>query len=75
MEPIVQGHNIPWYSRTESLETLGDVFFGVAAMVDVCLCDSTLDDGIYWWPVVSAVLWFMDALFYLRGDFATLYKE
>jgi hypothetical protein len=65
----------PWYSRTESLETLGDMFFGIAAMVDVCLCDSTLDDGIYWWPVVSAVLWLVDALFYLRGDFATLYKE
>ena len=75
MEPIYMGHLIPWYSRTESLETLGDIFFGVAAMVDVFLCDSTLDDGIYWWPVVSAVLWFMDALFYLRGDFATLYKE
>jgi hypothetical protein len=67
--------NTPWYSRTESLETLGDVFFGIAAMVDVCLQDSTLDDGIYWWPVVSAVLWLVDALFYLRGDFTTLYKE
>ena len=68
-------NNTPWYSRTESLETLGDIFFGIAAMVDVGLCDSTLDDGIYWWPVVSAVLWLVDALFYLRGDFATLYKE
>lgn len=72
-EPVVV--NTGWYFRPESLETLGDVFFGAAAIVDVCLQNSTLDDGIYWWPVFSAILCLFDSLFYLISDIVTLYKD
>jgi hypothetical protein len=66
---------VPWYSNVESLETFGDVIFGMAAVIDVVLEDNTIDDGIFWLPVISAVLWTVDALLYLRGDFASLYKD
>ncbi len=66
---------VPWYSNVESLETLGDVFFGTASLIDVVLQDVTVDDGILWLPILSAVLWTVDALLYLRGDFASLYKD
>lgn len=66
---------VPWYSNVEYLETLGDVFFGLASFIDVVLQDSTVDDGILWLPIISAVLWTVDALLYLKGDFASLYKE
>uniref|UniRef100_A0A7S2A0Q5 Uncharacterized protein n=1 Tax=Ditylum brightwellii TaxID=49249 RepID=A0A7S2A0Q5_9STRA len=59
----------------EALEDLGDVFFGVASIVDVVLCDFTFDDNTPWWPVVSAVFWIIDALLYLRGDFVVLYRD
>ena len=73
VEPI--SVKTPWNSSIETLETLGDVLFGAAAIVDVCLQNSTFDDGIYWWPVLSATLCFFDSLFYLIGDIATLYNE
>jgi hypothetical protein len=66
---------VPWYSNVESLETLGDVFFGSASLIDVVLQDATVDDGILWLPIISAVLWTVDALLYLKGDFASLYKD
>jgi hypothetical protein len=66
---------VPWYSNVEYLETLGDVFFGSASFIDVVLQDSTVDDGILWLPIISAVLWTVDALLYLKGDFASLYKD
>ena len=65
----------PWYSNVEILETFGDATFGMAALIDVVLQDNTIDDGIFWLPVISAVLWTVDALLYLRGDFASLYKD
>jgi hypothetical protein len=61
------------FNDVESMETVGDVFFGLASVVDVFLEDSTLDDNVLWWPIVSALLWTFDALFYLRGDFVTLF--
>ncbi|KAL3786984.1 hypothetical protein HJC23_005495 [Cyclotella cryptica] len=61
------------FNDVDSMETVGDVFFGIASVVDVILEDSTLDDNVLWWPIVSAVLWTLDALFYLRGDFVTLF--
>lgn len=66
---------VPWYSNVESLETLGDVFFGAASFIDVVLQDVSADDGILWLPIISSVLWTVDALLYLRGDFASLYKD
>ena len=60
------------FNDVESMETAGDIFFALASVVDVILEDSTLDDNVLWWPIVSAFLWTLDALFYLRGDFVTL---
>lgn len=61
------------FNDVESMETVGDIFFGLASVVDVFLEDSTLDDNVLWWPIVSALLWTLDALFYLRGDFVSLF--
>jgi hypothetical protein len=60
------------FNDVDSMETVGDIFFGLASVVDVILEDSTLDDNVLWWPIVSAFLWTLDALFYLRGDFVSL---
>jgi len=61
------------FNDVDSLESLGDIFFGIASVVDVILQDTTVDDDILWWPIVSAWLWTLDALLYLRGDFVSLY--
>lgn len=60
---------------TQALENLGDAFFGIASIIDVLLCDLSFDDENPWWPVVSASLWLLDALLYLRGDFVALYRK
>jgi len=65
---------VPWHSNVGSLETLGDALFGVSSVVDVCLQDSNVDK-IYWWSVISSLLWMVDALLYLRSDFVGLYRE
>ena len=65
---------IPWHSYVGSLETLGDVLFGVSSVVDVCLQDSNVNKKIYWWSVISLLLWMVDALLYLRADFVGLYR-
>jgi hypothetical protein len=65
---------VPWHSNVGSLETLGDGLFGVSSVVDVCLQDSNVDK-IYWWSVISSLLWMADALLYLRADFVGLYRE
>lgn len=72
---VAASTGLPWYSNVENLETLGDVFFGAASMIDVILCDVSIDDGILLLPILSACLWTVDALFYLRGDFAVLYQH
>ena len=61
------------FNDVDSMETVGDVFFGLASLVDLILEDSTLDENVLWWPIVSAFLWTLDALFYLRGDFVTIF--
>jgi hypothetical protein len=66
------GITIPWYSDVGSLETLGDALFGISSVVDVCLQDANVD-AIYWWQVASSLLWTVDALLYLRGDFVSFY--
>ena len=48
-------------------------FFFVASMVDVILADCSFDDAILAWPIASSLLWFGDALLYLRADFVSLY--
>ena len=72
---VAASTGLPWYSNVENLETLGDVFFGAASMIDVLLCDVSIDDGILLLPILSACLWTVDALLYLRGDFAMLYQH
>ena len=44
-------------------------------MIDVVLSDLSFDDNSPWWAVLSAVLWMLDAMFYLRGDFVVLYRK
>jgi hypothetical protein len=63
----------PLWGNAEALESVGDAFFGIASIIDVALCDLSFDDDVLWWPVVAASLWLLDAFFYLRADFVTLY--
>jgi len=59
-------------ATAQELGKLGDIFFGVATVVDTLLCDLHFDDDILWWPIVSAVLWLCDALLYIGADYCTL---
>jgi hypothetical protein len=71
-DSVKKGNTTPWYSDVGSLETLGDALFGLSSVVDVCLQDTNVNE-IYWWQVASSLLWTVDALLYLRGDFVCLY--
>ena len=64
---------LPWWENADTLESIGDAFFFVASMVDVILADFSFDDAILAWPIASSLLWFGDALLYLRADFVSLY--
>ena len=64
---------LPWWENADTLESIGDAFFFVASMVDVILADCSFDDAILAWPIASSLLWFGDALLYLRADFVSLY--
>ena len=64
---------LPWLEDAQTLESIGDAFFFIAAMVDVVLADFAFDDAILAWPIASSLLWFADALLYLRADFVSLY--
>ena len=64
-----------WYDNPTSLFTLGDILFGIAAINDVILTDSALDDGYYSLPISSAILWTVDALLYTRGDICVFRLE
>ena len=64
---------VPWYSSPRTLFSYGDVLFGTAALIDVCLADASIDDGFLSLPIASSVLWTVDALLYLRGDYVTFY--
>jgi len=67
-----------WYDAPR-LESLGDIFFGIAMTVDFSICYLHLDawgSFSFIWPLISALLWQFDALCYLRADVnsMTLYK-
>ena len=64
-----------FFEDARAMESVGDMLFGIASIVDVVLTDFTFDDDNPWWPIVPAVLWMADALFYLRGDFVVLYRR
>ena len=64
-----------FFEDAQALENAGDLLFGIASVIDVVLSDFTFDDDIPWWDVLSAVLWMLDACFYLRGDFVVLYRK
>ena len=66
---------IRWYNNPTSLFTLGDILFGIAAINDAILTDSALDDGYYSLPILSAILWTIDALLYTRGDICVFRLE
>jgi hypothetical protein len=58
-----------FFEDAQAMESVGDMLFGIASIVDVVLDDFTFDDDNPRWPIVSAVPRMADALFYLRGDF------
>eukprot|EP00590_Aulacoseira_subarctica_P006967 CAMPEP_0172419802 /NCGR_PEP_ID=MMETSP1064-20121228/6207_1 /TAXON_ID=202472 /ORGANISM="Aulacoseira subarctica , Strain CCAP 1002/5" /LENGTH=415 /DNA_ID=CAMNT_0013159457 /DNA_START=551 /DNA_END=1798 /DNA_ORIENTATION=+ len=60
-----------WSECPDSLEDIGDVLFFAGSFIDVLLCDFHFDDDIPFWPVFSALLWFLDACFYVRSDLVT----
>jgi hypothetical protein len=64
-----------FFEDAQALENVGDLLFGIASVIDVVLSDCSFDDDNPWWPVISAVLWMLDAMFYLRGDFVVLYRK
>ena len=58
-------------SDADTLETLGDVFFLIGSLVDAVLFDCHFDDEGVGWPILSSVLWCIDALLYLNSDWIT----
>ena len=66
---------IDFFEDAQAMESVGDILFGVASIVDVILDDFSFDNDNPWRPIVSAVLWMADALFYLRADFVVLYRR
>ena len=58
----------PLHSNPRILFSLGDVIFGVSALIDVCLADVTFDDSYLSIPIVTSILWTADALLYMTGD-------
>jgi hypothetical protein len=65
----------PFYSNPRILFTYGDALFGTAATIDVCLTDFSIDDGYLSLPILSSILWTVDALLYFRGDYCTFYLQ
>jgi hypothetical protein len=56
----------------DMLEDLGDNFFLIGCLFDAIMCDFHFDDGkSQIWSAVSSLLWFLDAIFYLRSDYCT----
>ena len=62
-----------WYSGVESIEALGDTFFGAASVVDVCLQHSNVLEGS--WCIVSAFLWTCSSWFYILAKKQRQYDE
>lgn len=73
--PVQRTGLMDFFEDAQALENVGDSIFGLASIVDVVLADFTFDDNNAWWPLVSAVLWMVDAMLYLRGDFVLLYRH
>jgi hypothetical protein len=59
---------ISWHSNPRILFNLGDIIFGVSALIDVCLVDVSFDDSYLAIPILTSILWTVDALLYMRGD-------
>lgn len=67
IDPCESG--LAWLNNPETLEDLGDIFFLLGSLVDGVLCDFTFDDAHPGWAITSALLWLVDACFYLKADF------
>ena len=72
----------PWFASNkscgvlrepESLEDIGDFLFLVGSVLDSVL-DDMKNDTRPILGVVSSLLWFVDALFYLRSDFVVAHR-
>lgn len=57
------------WDDADRLEDLGDMLFWGGSLLDTILCDTTFNDDVLWRPVAAAVLWLVDSLLYMRGDF------
>lgn len=67
-EERISNDNLSWHSNPRILFNFGDIIFGVAALIDVCLVDVSFDDSYLSIPIVTSILWTVDALLYMRGD-------
>jgi len=61
------------FREPEAFENIGDFLFLVGSLWDAILDDIQMD-GVPICGVVSSVLWFVDALFYLRSDFVMAHR-
>jgi hypothetical protein len=65
----------PWFTWTqysilndsETLEDFGDLFFLIGCLMDVLAIILKFEEA--YWPLVSSLLWLVDACLYLRSDF------
>jgi hypothetical protein len=68
----------PWLAQRscldnhETLEDLGDIFFFFGSFLDAVLQDATFT--VTFLPVLSSLLWLLDAWFYLLSDFVMAEK-
>lgn len=67
-EEMIRNDSIAWHSNPRILFNFGDIIFGVAVLIDVCLVDVSFDDLYLSIPIFTSILWTVDALLYMRGD-------
>lgn len=68
---------IPRY-RSEKLEYVGDLLFLAGSMIDVMCSYINLDETASisdWFFLLSAVLWLIDACFYIAADWIAFHEE
>jgi hypothetical protein len=70
----------PWLAQRscldnhETLEDLGDILFLIGSLVDDILIDANIEDSVAYMPLLSSLLWLLDACFYILSDFVMAEK-
>jgi hypothetical protein len=70
----------PWLAQRscldnhETLEDLGDILFFIGSLLDDILIDANLEDSVAYMPLLSSLLWLLDACFYILSDFVMAEK-